>query len=326
MKIITQKNIGEPEELVLGESAKPTPNADDLLVQVKAAGLNRADLLQRRGKYPPPAGASNVIGMEIAGEIVQLGANVTDFQIGDKVFGLVPGGGYAEYCLLDQGLAMPVPANLTYVEAAGIAEAFLTAQEAVFTLGQLQTDESILIHAGGSGVGLAAMQLARQVNATIYTTVGSDEKALRIKPFGANTIINYREKDFAAEMLQLTANTGVNVIIDFIGAKYLTAHCQILQRRGRLICVGMMGGSKTEIDLDSVRAKMLQLKGLAMRTSPLQEKRNLTAHFKKHWLPLFNSKKLTPVIDSIFPFADAHAAHTRMENNLNVGKIILSLE
>jgi tumor protein p53-inducible protein 3 len=324
MKIITQKNVGGPEELVLGEGDKPTPGADDLLVRVKASGLNRADLLQRRGKYPPPAGASPVLGMEIAGEIVSMGSNVSGFQTGDKVFGLVPGGGYAEYCLLDQGMAMPIPNNLSYIEAAGIAEAFLTAQEAVFTLGQLQAHESILIHAGGSGVGIAAMQLASQVNATIYTTVGSDEKAERIKSFGATAIINYRQQDFAAEILKLT--TGVDVIIDFIGAKYLSLHCQILQRQGRLINVGMMGGSKAEIDLEILRAKMLQLKGLAMRTSSLAEKRKLTAHFKQHWLPLFSSKKLKPVIDSIFSFADAHAAHTYMENNLNVGKIILNLE
>jgi putative PIG3 family NAD(P)H quinone oxidoreductase len=326
MHVITMKEIGGPEVLSVIQSPQVIPGPDQLLIHVKAAGLNRADLLQRRGRYDPPPGESDILGMEIAGQVVGMGANVDGFGIGEKVFGLVGSGGYAEYCLLNQGLAMPIPEKLSYVEAAGIAEAFLTAQEAVCTLGQLHKSEAILIHAGGSGVGSAALQLAHLIGATLFTTTSSPEKYERIKEFGNPTIINYKEQDFATEIMRLTDNRGVNVIIDFIGARYLAQHLQILQTSGRLSMVGMMGGNEATINLESILRKRLQIKGLMMRNRPIAEKRFITQQFKKTWLPFFETGLLKPIIDRVFPFAEAAAAHAYMESNKNVGKIILSME
>jgi NADPH:quinone reductase-like Zn-dependent oxidoreductase len=239
---------------------------------------------------------------------------------------LVGGGGYAEYCLLDQGMAIQIPENLTYAQAAAIPEAFLTAQEAMFTLGQLAKDETILIHAGASGVGSAALQLASQITANIITTTGSVEKFARIKEFANPSIINYKEQDVGGEVMRLTDDAGVNVIIDFVGASYLAMHCQILQTAGRLTLVGLMGGHEALINLNIVHKKRLQLKGLIMRARPLLEKRKITEQFCQRWLPLFATGKLQPIIDSIFPIEEAALAHAYMEKNLNVGKIILSLE
>ncbi len=323
MHAITLNGFGELDVLTLTDIPQPIPGPEQLLVHVKACGLNRADLWQRRGNYPPPPGESDILGLEIAGQVVAMGENVAGFGIGEKVFGLVASGAYAEYCLIDHGMAIPIPENLSYVEAAGMAEAFLTAQEAVFSMGQLQSHETILIHAGGSGVGTAAIQLATQMQATIFTTVGSAEKAEKIKSLGSMTIINYKEQNFAEEIMRLTQQHGVNVIIDFVGASYFTTHLDLLQPSGRLSIVGLMGGTKAEINLSLVAKKRLQIKGLTMRTRPLAEKRAITATFKQHWLPLFVTGKLKPVIDSVFPFTDVRAAHEHMENNRNVGKIVL---
>jgi putative PIG3 family NAD(P)H quinone oxidoreductase len=324
MQAIQLKNFGGPEVLEIGDIPQPLPGPEQILVRVKACALNRADLLQRRGNYAPPPGESDILGLEIAGVVAALGANVKDFQMSEKVFGLVASGAYAEYCLLDQGMAMRIPDKFSYQEAAAIPEAFLTAQEAVFTLGNLQSHESILIHAGGSGVGSAAIQLARQVDAVIYTTTSDESKFAKITSFGADEILNYKKQDFGAAILRLTNNKGVNVIIDFVGAKYLAQHLRILQTAGRMTLVGMMGGNKTEIDIKEILVKRLQLKGLMMRTRPLAEKRLITQHFQKKWLPLFSNGKLVPVIDSVFHYTDVQAAHSHMENNRNVGKIILN--
>jgi len=325
MHAITFKQPGEPSVLMLTDVPQPIPGPEQLLVHVKACALNRADLLQRRGKYPPPPGESEILGLEIAGQVVAMGKNVVGFGIGERVFGLVGGGAYAEYCLIDQGIAIPIPEKFSYVEAAAIAEAFLTAQEAVLTLGQLNANESILIHAGASGVGSAATQIAHQANAMVYTTVGSSEKMAKIKNFGAHAILNYKETDFAAEILRLTNNRGVNVIIDFIGATYLQSHLEILQPGGRLIIVGLMGGTKTEIDLRLLQQKRLQLKGLVMRMQSIPEKRLIVKRFQETLLPLFMNGKLRPIIDSIYPFNEVQTAHNHMENNANIGKIVLDL-
>jgi putative PIG3 family NAD(P)H quinone oxidoreductase len=323
MRAVTFDQFGEPSVLTLSEIPQPIPGPEQLLVHVKACALNRADLIQRRGKYPPPPGESDILGLEIAGQVVAMGENVTGFGTGEKVFGLVGSGAYAEYCLLDQGMAMPMPEHLSYEEAASIPEAFLTAQEAVFTLGQLHAHESILIHAGGSGVGGAAIQLAHQAKAFVYTTVGSQEKADKIKHGGADVIINYKQQDFAEEILQHTKNQGIQVIVDFVGASYLAKHLRILQSGGRLSLVGLMGGTQADIDLGIIQKKRLQIKGLAMRTRPLAEKRLITQHFKEKWLPLFANGKLKPMIDSVYALQDVVAAHESMEANANVGKIVL---
>ncbi|MDR3477142.1 MAG: NAD(P)H-quinone oxidoreductase [Gammaproteobacteria bacterium] len=326
MRAITLNHYGNADVLTLSDIPQPIPGPQQILVQVKAFALNRADILQRLGKYPPPPGESDILGLEIAGVIVAMGMDVTGFGVGEHVFGLVGSGAYAEYCLIDQAMTMVMPENLSFTEAAAIPEAFLTAQEAIFSLGQLQKKESILIHAGASGVGTAAIQMAKQCQATIFTTTSTPEKMAKAKELGANTVINYKEQDFAATILALTENHGVNVIIDFIGASYFSQHLQLLQNDGRLSLVALMGGSKTDIDLRIVHTKRLQIKGLAMRSKPLTEKRKITKQFITKWLPLFAKGKLKPVIDSVFFFHEVKAAHQRMENNLNIGKIVVRVD
>lgn len=320
MYAINLTSFGNPEVLVLKETETPTPGPDQLLVRVKATALNRADLLQRRGKYNPPPGESNILGLEIAGEVAAFGSAVTEFKINERVFGLVGSGGYAEYCLLDSQMAMRIPDNLSFEEAAAIPEAFLTADEAVFTLGNLKTHHSILIHAAGSGVGSAAVQLAKQIGAQIFATVGSSEKADAIKNLGAVEVINYKQQDFAKEC------GNIDVIVDFIGASYFEKNISILKSQGRLVCVGLMGGTKAEINLEKILTKQLQIKGLIMRSRSLPEKREITQRFKEKWLPLFNSGKLHPIIDSVYSWKDVQKAHQRMEDNLNFGKIVLRIE
>jgi putative PIG3 family NAD(P)H quinone oxidoreductase len=322
MQVITCKSFGEPDVLCIENVPVPTPLPHQLLVRVKATALNRADILQRRGKYAPPMGESNVFGLEIAGVVEERGQNVTDFKIGDRVFGLVGSGGYAEHCIIDSQMAWPIPTNLSFVEAAAIPEAFLTANEALFTLGNLQSNESVLVHAGASGVGTAAIQLAKNNGATVFTTVGHVEKIVKVKKLGADKIIHYKEEDFAIE---IEKQQGVDVIIDFIGARYFESHLAILKPSGRLICVGMMGGAKTNIDLNVIIKKQLQIKGLIMRARSIEDKRKISQHFAKTGLSLLATGKIHPVVDRIFPFHEVKAAHSYMESNVNVGKIILQI-
>lgn len=312
--------------LVLGEVPKPEPAAHQLLVRVKATALNRADLLQRRGKYPPPEGESSILGLELAGEVVEIGKNVSQFKIGQSVFGLVGGGSYAEYCLIDEGMAMPIPEGFTFEEAAAIPEAFLTANEALFTLGELKPENSVLIHAGASGVGSAAIQLANTIGAKVYTTIGTPDKLKMVIELGASAAILYKENDFEVDLKNLTQDKGVDVIVDFVGASYLMRNLKSLKPSGRLICVGLMGGSKAEINLDLLLTNTLQIKGLIMRSQPLAKKRLITTRFKERWVSALNTRKIRPVIDSIFPLNDAQLAHERMEANLNAGKIILRVD
>lgn len=324
MKAITQQQAGGPETLIYADVAIPAIGPDDVLVRVKAIGVNRADVIQREGKYPVPPGASPILGLEIAGIIEKLGENVTHLQPGQRVFGLVNGGAYAEYCAMDAKMAMPIPENLNFVEAAAIAEAFLTAQEALFTLGELQPKETVLIHAGASGVGSAAIQLAKLTNATVITTAGDDEKLQNLTKLGADIAINYKSEDFF-DVLQ-SQNLGVDVILDFVGRNYLPKNLQILNKKGRLVQIAFLSGPKAEIDLSRILYHRLQIKGLLMRAQSAAEKHAYTERFITRWLPYFASKKLVPIIDSTFPFKEVALAHERMEANLNYGKIILTLE
>ena len=323
MQAIIVKQFGGPEALQLSEISQPQPSAQQLLIRVHACGVNRADVLQRGGNYPPPPGESEILGLEIAGEVAAFGSEVTRFSKGQRVCGLVGGGAYAEYCVIDQQLAMPIPGTLSYQQAASIQEAFLTAYEAIFTLATLQAKQTILIHAGASGVGLAAIQLAKAIDATVIATAGSEEKCRHIKQVGADLAIHYRSQDFVDIVSEFTAKQGIDVIIDFIGKDYLQRNLHCLARRGRLILVATLSGSNCEIDLLTIIRKQLQIKGLIMRSRPLSEKRDFTKRFQQEWLPKFDKGILKPVIDSVYPLAEAAKAHQRMELNQNIGKIIL---
>ena len=325
MKAITRNGDGGPEVLQLSEVSPPQPTETQLLVNVKATALNRADLIQRRGGYPPPPGESEILGLEIAGTVSAMGEKVTGFNKGDRVFGLVGGGGYAEQAVIDYRMAMLIPDRWSFEEAAAVPEVFFTANENIFTLGRLSAGETILIHAGGSGVGTAGIQIACHAGARVFVTAGTSDKIDNCKTLGAIAGINYKQSDFVTEIEQLTDGDGVDVVLDFIGAPYLARNLQILKTKGRLLQVGLMGGSTTEIDLGMVMRKRLQIIGSVMRPQSLDEKISITQRFVQRWLPALKAGTLQPVIDSVYPLAKVREAHQYMEANRNFGKIILKM-
>ena len=325
MKAIIKIGDGGPEVLKLGEVETPKPKSTQLLINVKSTALNRADILQRKGLYPPPAGESEILGLELSGVVEEKGAAVTGFELGDRVFGLVGGGGYAEYAIIDCQMAMHIPEDWSFEKAAAVPEVFLTANETLFKLGCLSSDESVLIHAGGSGVGTAGIQMADNVGAKVFITAGSNEKIEKAKMLGCTEGINYKTHDFAELIKNLTEGKGVDVVQDFIGQPYLEKNCSILKPNGRLLIVGLMGGAKAEIDLGLILRKRLQILGSIMRPLTLKEKISITQRFVDRWLPLLQTGVINPVIDTIMPLEKADEAHRHMESNGNFGKIILRI-
>lgn len=318
--------FGGPEVLKIAEVPRPEPGPGELLVRVRASALNRADLLQRSGEYSPPAGESPILGVEIAGEVEAWGEAVTGFHRGQGVFGLVGSGGYAEHCLLDAGMAIPVPEGWSWAEAAAVPEAFYTADTTLFELGELAAGQSVLIHAAGSGVGTACIQLAREIGARIFCTAGSDEKLARCRELGADFVINRKTQDFAREVLERTGGAGVDVVEDFVGADYLARNLAVLKEGGRLVQVGLLSGSAGEIDLLKLVLRRLQVKGSSMRPRSLADKRAIARKFEERWLPLLVAGRLRPVIDSVFPLERVAEAHARLASDLSFGKILLTLD
>lgn len=323
MKAIHVKQPGGPEQLILGEHEQPLPSPHELLVKVHATALNRADTLQRQGKYPPPKGASPILGLEVAGEVVEAGINCKKYKKGDKVFGLLSGGGYAEYAVIDEAMAMPVPDNLSMEQAAAIPEVFLTAWQALVWLGKLQSGERVLIHAGASGVGTAAIQLARALKAEVLVTA-SEQKIQACLDLGAHKAINYKEVPFEDEVLAYTNSEGVDVIVDFIAGPYFNQNLDCLRLDGRLVILASLGGGKVEeVDLRKILSKRLQVIGSTLRTRSKDYQIKLTEDMSRFALPLFKEGKLKPVIDSVYDWQDAAEAHRYMEQNKNIGKIVL---
>lgn len=320
---------GGPEVLRIGEIPRPEPGPGQLLVRVRATALNRADLLQRAGAYAPPPGESAILGVEIAGEVEDWGDGVEGFRRGQGVFGLVGSGGYAGHCLLDAGMAVPVPEGWPWTGAAAVPEVFYTADTTLFDLGELAPGQSVLIHAAASGVGTACIQLAREAGVRrIFCTAGSDEKLARCRELGAPAEvigINRKTQDFAAEVRRVTGGRGVDVVEDFIGIDYLARNLSVLADGGRLVVAGLLSGWEGGIDLLPVVLRRLQIKGSAMRPRSIEEKREITRKFQERWLPLLVAGRLRPVIDSVYPFEQAAAAHARMESNESFGKILLTL-
>lgn len=325
MKAITFQKPGDASVLQISEIPIPKPNSEQLLVKVHAAALNRADILQRLGKYPPLPGESEILGLEIAGEVVDFGNQVNRFTKGQKVFGLVGGGGYAEYCLIDHQMALTIPEQWTYEFAAAIPEAFLTVQLTLFDLVNLKAGDVVLIHAAASGVGTAAIQMAKYCGAKVYCTVGSPEKINQLIQLGVDGAINYKTEDFFEKIMSLTQQRGVDVILDCIGANYFSRNINLLKVGGSLIQIAAMSGNNCAIDLILLIYKRLQIKGFVLRTRTLQEKRAYTETFKQTWLPILIAGKIKPIIDKVFPFEQVQLAHQRMENNENFGKILLTI-
>jgi putative PIG3 family NAD(P)H quinone oxidoreductase len=325
MRAIQFHQYGSPDQLHIGEFPTPEPSAYQIRIRVKATALNRADLLQREGKYPPPAGESPILGLEIAGEVEKLGSKVQKWKIGDRVCGLLAGGGYAEYAVIHEDMAMPIPINLDFVAAAAIPEAFLTAFQALIWIAKLQAGESVLIHAGASGVGTAALQLARLIGAKTYVTA-SAEKHVICKSLGAEYCIDYKTEDFAQRIQTLTEGRGVDVVLDFLGASYLDGNLKALGMDGRMVLLAVMGGAQaTGINLGMVLMKRLKIQGSTLRARTLDYKTRLTQAFVEMAWDHFASGQLFPVVDCVFPWENVAEAHLYMEENRNQGKIVLKL-
>ncbi len=320
MKAILFDHPGDPDVLYYGDAPDPVPGPDELLVRVHATALNRADVLQRRGGYAPPPGASPILGLELAGEVVTpAGA----WHGGDRVMTVVTGGGYAELAAVPVGMAMRVPESLSWEQAAAIPEAFLTAYLNLFTLGRLQAGETALIHAGASGVGTAAIQLAHAAGARVVTTAGSDEKLAYCRNLGADVTINYKREAFAERVLEATDQHGADVVLDFVGAPYWDNNLTAMAVGGRLMLIGFLGGSAGNLNLGLLMTKSLTVASTTLRRTPLPQKIALTQAFVDFALPRFERGELKPIVDTVYPLRDASAAHQYMESNRNIGKIIL---
>ncbi len=326
MKAVRITAFGPPSVLRLQEVPDPRPAEHEILVRVHATALNRADLLQRLGKYPPPEGTrADIPGLEFAGEVEAAGEAVSRFRVGDRVMGLLPGEGYAEKVVTPEEMALPIPTNLSFVEAAAIPEVFLTAYDALVRQLRLKQGERLLVHAVGSGVGIAALQIARHFGATTFGTAGTDEKLRKARDLGLDVGVNYTKADFAEVVRRETHDQGVDAILDLVGASYWDKNIACLAQRGRMILIGLLGGAEAKVNLARIMWKRLRIFGSVMRGRSLTEKADLTRRFETELLPAFASGDLKPVVDRVFPLHDAAAAHAYMEANRNFGKIVLQV-
>lgn len=323
MQAIRVKEPGGPEQLELGSFPKPEPGDDELLVRVRATALNRADLLQREGKYPPPPGASPLLGLEMAGVVEATGAHSDGWAVGDRVCGLLPGGGYAEYAVVHKDQAMRIPGALSFEEAAAIPEVFLTAYQALYWHGGLGAGQHVLIHAGASGVGTAAIQLVRVAGAHPYVTA-SGPKLDVCRALGAEAAVDYRTEDFAPRIRAVTDGYGADLIIDFIGAPYFKQNIEVMATDGRLVILATLGGAQVEaLNLRSLFSKRGQVITSTLRSRTEAYKARLVAAFAEQSLPLFADGRLKPVIDRVFDWEEVAEAHRYMGDNRNVGKLVL---
>src|SRR5579885_3095481 len=315
---------GGPEVFEIQDVEKPEPVGDYVRVRVHASGVNRADLLQRAGGYPaPPGSPSNIPGLEFAGVVDAIGPLVRRWKVGQRVMGLAGGGAQAEYILSHEGMLVEIPENLNFVQAAGIPEVFMTAHDALFTQGGLQMGERVLIHAAGSGVGTAAIQLAHATGATTFGTSRTPEKLERARSLGLD--VGLSDQNFAAEVQRLTGGAGVNVVLDFVGATYLQQNLEALATWGRIVFLATMGGAQANINLGLVMGKRASLKGVTLRTRTLEEKMAVTRRFAAHVLPLLATGKVKPVIEKVYPLEQIGQAHAEMGENRNFGKLVVTI-
>lgn len=326
MKAVRVTTYGGPEVLEYSEMPEPTPGPEQLLVRVRAAGMNRADCHQRAGTYPMPPGLGNVLGLELAGEVIATGNDVNGFKSGDRVFGLVAEGAYAEVAVVDQGLAVPIPDSWSFAEGAAVIEVFCTANETVFELGGLVAGQSILVHAGASGVGSAAVQMAKHIGATVLFTAGSRFKIDRVLALGADHGIPYKTYDFVEEVLRATGGEGVDVVEDFVGADYLSRNLGVLKPEGRLVLVGTMGGNAAELKLGPILRKRLSIHGFTLRAQSTAQKRAIVGRFRERWLPPLTKGSIRPIIHTCVSFNEVRRGHEIMEANENFGKIVLTFD
>jgi putative PIG3 family NAD(P)H quinone oxidoreductase len=325
MRFVDMKQPGPPDVLVAATGPTPKPKAGEVLVKVAAAGVNRPDVFQREGNYPPPPGASPILGLEIAGTIAALGDGVRDWKVGDAVCALVTGGGYAEYCAAPAPQCLPVPKGFSMVEAAGLPETFFTVWSNVFIRGGLKPGETILIHGGSSGIGTTAIQLAHDFGARVFATAGSDDKCAACRELGADEAINYRTTDFVKRAKELTGGKGVELVLDMVGGDYLQRNVSALAVEGRLVQIAFLKPSKVEFDFMPMMLKRLTLTGSTLRARPVEQKAEIARPLREKVWPLLDQGKIKPIIHKTFPLAEAAAAHALMESSAHIGKIILTV-
>jgi len=325
MRYIFAREPGPPDVLTLAETSVPRPRADEVLIEVAYAGVNRPDCLQRAGAYPPPPDASPIIGLEVAGKIVAVGGSVGDWRVGDVVCALTPGGGYAQYCATPAAFCLPLPRGLSALEAASLPENYFTVWNNVFDRGHLAAGETLLVHGGSGGIGVTAVQLAKAFGAKVVATVGSAEKAAFCREMGVDHVINYREQDFVAEVATITAKRGVDVVLDIVGGDYFEKNLRCLALEGRLAIIAFLQGSRVTIDFRHVMLRRLTITGSTLRASTTERKAQIARSLREKVWPLFESKRLKPVVSHVFRLAEAAAAHALMESGAHLGKIMLDV-
>lgn len=325
MRVIEIKTPGGPEVLQIAERARPEPGAGEVLIEVQAAGINRPDCAQRQGTYPPPPGASDIPGLEVAGRIVALGKDVTRWRLNDEVCALVTGGGYAEYVSAPEGQCLPIPSGMSMVEAAALPETFFTVWANIFESGALKRDETILIHGGAGGIGTTAIQMASAMGARVFTTVGKRESVEICKGLGAEWVILYKEEDFVSVVKKETQDRGVDVILDMVGGDYFARNLEALATQGRLVQIATLQGAKVELDLRKVMFKRLTLTGSTLRARPVAEKTRIAQALEKNIWPMLNQGQMKPVIFKVLPLDQASQAHVLMESSQHTGKIVLQV-
>jgi NADPH2:quinone reductase len=326
MRIIGVAAAGGPEVLRPDTAEVPVPRADEVLIRVEVAGVNRPDVAQRSGAYPPPPGASPILGLEVAGEVVAIGAAVDAFRVGDRVCALANGGGYAEYCVAPQAQTLPWPSGYDALRAGALPETYFTVWANLFMAGRLAAGETVLVHGGTSGIGVTAIQLAAAFGATAYATAGSDEKVAACTRLGAAAAINYRTQDFGAEIKTLTGGRGVDVILDMVGASYFPRNLRALALDGRLVIIAFLGGSKVEaMDLAPIMTRRLTVTGSTMRPRTTAQKGAIADALRERVWPLLDAGRCAPVIHATFPLEQAGEAHALMESSAHIGKIMLTV-
>jgi len=308
------------------DAEMPVPGRGEVLIQVAYAGVNRPDLLQRSGKYPPPPGASPIMGLEVSGYISAIGADVTQWKVADAVCALTPGGGYAEYCLAPAGHCLTPPEGLDLCQAAVLPENCFTVYENVINRGKLQKGETILIHGGSSGIGYTAIMMAKAWGATVISTVGSQEKKVFCESIGADYVINYREQDFVAEVAQITQNNGVNLILDMVGGPYIQKNIASLALEGRLVQIAFQKGASVELDVKPIMMKRLTFTGSTMRARSIEAKEGIAQGLMRDIWPLYKDKRMRPIINTVFPVKEAAQAHAVMQSSQHCGKLVLEVK
>lgn len=325
MRVIEISVAGGPEVLIVGSRPKPVAGAGEVLIEVAAAGVNRPDVMQRKGMYPPPPGASDIPGLEVAGTVVAIGEGVALLAVGDQVCALVTGGGYAEFCIAPEVQCLPVPRGLTMIEAASLPENYFTVWTNVFDRGRLARGESLLVQGGSSGIGVSAIQIAHALGSRVFATAGSPAKCTACERLGAERAINYREEDFVEVTKSATGGHGVDVILDMIGGEYVPREIAALAEEGRLVLISTMGGAKAEIDLRAVMGRRLSITGSTLRARSSEFKGGIARSLRANVWPLLESGSVKPVVHATFPLERASEAHRLMESSEHIGKIVLTL-